>query len=191
MAKRKIVSVPRSPLADAAPLQHAAAKQEVPAPLAKIILRGRGEDEAFLAAVKTALAPNVPTTPNSTTKVDKDSRLLWLGPDEWLLWTADGKRQKTIDALQKAVEGQHAAVVDVSDYYTVIRLSGKGAADILSHGCPLDLRDNAFPVGSCAQSHFRNAGILLYRHEDGYDVQIRWSFAQYLWDYFAEVGKLL
>lgn len=205
-SKKKIVSLARAPLGDVAPLQHGTVRQDTPPPLGKIILRGDSGNDKWLGAMAELLPAGLPTAPNSSAAVDDDTRLLWLGPDEWLLWTAEGKRAAMREGLQAAAQGHHAAVVDVSDYYTIIRLSNIGDSGggggnnhsdnggvnaLLAHGCPLDLREKHFPVGSCAQSHFRNANILLYRREDGYDVQIRWSFAQYLWDYFAQVGELL
>lgn len=152
----------------------------------KIILRGDGDDAQFTAAVKDALSLTLPVQPNTVASSEKE-KLLWLGPDEWLLWTPMQLRQKRLDALQKAFAAQHAAAVDVSDYYTIIRLSGAVSDDIIAHGCPLDLR--AFRRGTCAQSRFCNAAFLLSKHDETptYDVQVRWSFADYLWNYFTEL----
>jgi sarcosine oxidase subunit gamma len=55
---------------------------------------------------------------------------------------------------------------------------------VLSRGCPLDLDSAIFPVGTCAQSHFFKAGVILNRTgEESFDVVIRRSFA----DYFCRV----
>jgi len=177
-----------SPLAAVAPIEGGRFQQCEKAHTGKIILRGAGDDADFLAAAEKVLAAPLPQTPNTTVIIAKDDdgaanedeKLLWLGPNEWMLWTR-------LQALREAFGGLFAAAVDVSDYYTVIRLSGELATDVLRHGCPLDLRETAFKTGTCAQSRFRNAPILLYKVADApiYDVQVRWSFAHYLWHYFA------
>lgn len=187
---RTIVAVTRSPLGERAEIKSAHYQQQEIAPLAKIIIRGQGGDET--GAVREVLGAEPPQTPNTVVRVGQSGQLLWLGPEEWLLWQASEQREKTLNALQSGFAGIHAAAVDVSDYYTIIRVSGSAVNAVLAHGCPLDLRERAFPVGQCAQSHYRQAAILLYRTgTDSYDAQIRWSFAEYVWDYFATVAKTI
>ena len=186
MAKKNTV-VPRSPLTGCEAISRDDYQQVEVFPLGKIILRGKSGDSGFTTAIKNTLKCELPLTPNTTT-CNGNTRLLWLGPEEWLLWVKSQAVKKQLVLLQKALSGQHAAVINVSDYYTIIRLGGEKAAQVLAHGCPLDMRDKRFGVGGCAQSHYRNAAILLYRTDDGYDVQVRWSFAQYLWHYFSQVS---
>ncbi|MCH9705688.1 MAG: sarcosine oxidase subunit gamma [Proteobacteria bacterium] len=191
MAK-KIVAVARSPLAAHSAINTETYRQQEIAPLTKIIIRGKSDDSAFMQAIKSVLDAELPLTPNSTVELKdpkKQARILWLGPEEWLLWTSADKHGSTLDALQTATREHHAAIIDVSDYYTIIRISGSNAKGALMQGCPLDLRERAFSEGNCAQSHYRNTGILLYCGKDYYDVQVRWSFANYLWEYFATVGE--
>lgn len=189
--KKTMVAVARTPLAGCtAPKRAGLQLEELPA-CGKLILRGKGDDPAFCKTVEATLHTPLPHAPNTTTTAGKDGLLLWLGPEEWLLWTPLEKLQRTHNALHKALAAQHAAVVEVSDYYTLLRIGGKQARQVLAHGCPLDLREAHFGSGACAQSHFRNAPILLHNRGKDYAVQVRWSFAPYLWAYFNEVGDLL
>ena len=189
MAKKN-VAVARTPLADSGTLELPGYRQAEAPPCAKIIIRGDSGDEAFISAIQKATAATLPVQPN-TTAAQQENLLLWLGPDEWMLQAPDKKRAKTIQSLQKAVAGQHAAIIDISDYHTIIRLSGEKAPAVLSHGCPLDLRPAIFPVNQCAQSRFRNAAILLHKtdEEPAFNVLIRRSFADYLWRYLSTVAK--
>ena len=116
--------------------------------------------------------------------------ILWLGPSEWLIWTT--AREDVLSALDGGLAGIHSAVADVSDYYAILRLSGDLAREVLAHGCPLDLDASVFGSGSCAQSRFRAAAILLHCADDAptYDVQVRWSYAEYLRRYLSEVASL-
>ena len=97
-----------------------------------------------------------------------------------------------MSALDDGLSGSHSALTDVSDYYAILRLSGDLAREVLAHGCPLDLDESAFGAGSCAQTRFRAAAVLLHCADSAptFEVQMRWSYAEYLRRYFAEAAEL-
>lgn len=156
----------------------------------KLDLRGDPRDPAFTASVKASLGIDLPLEPN-TTCVDDGYTTFWLGPDEWLIHTAADQQGAAADALQTALAGQHFALTDVSDYYLVLRMSGARAREVLSKGTPFDVHPNVFAVGACAQTCFGHAAILLHCVDDTptFDIQVRWSFAEYLWSYFLDGAK--
>lgn len=158
--------------------------------LGKLTLRGRIEDPAFAAAVESVVGARLPVTPNTSTFAGT-SILTWVGPDEWLIFTADGAEQKMLIALRQALAGMHAAVVDVSDYYTVIRVAGERARDVLAKGCPLDLHPSVFKTGNCAGSLYNKATIRLLQMDDAptYDIMVRWTFADYLWKHLVKAAE--
>lgn len=182
----KLSAVAHSPLDGVAVVTAADYRQQEAAFQTKLILRGHADDTAFADAVKKTLAATLPTA-GRTTKTANRETLLWLGPNEWLLWTSAQKQAARLTALQTAFAELHAAVVDVSDYYTIFRLEGGRVPDILAHGCPLDI--SGLRTGDCTQSRFRNAPILLHQTDNkpSYRLQVRWSFADYLWHYLAEL----
>lgn len=149
--------------------------------LGKVSLRGDAGNEAFMKAVSGVLDRAPPTEPN-TVAGGGDYTVFWLGPDEWQVHCAEDDRQNLLNELQAALEGQHSAVVDVSDYYVVMRLSGPRTLEVLSKSTPLDLHPRAFPAGDCAQTRFGHATVLLHMvAHDTVDLQVRWSFAEYVW----------
>ena len=174
MARGKPAAVAHSPLEGMAATSY---MREIKG-RAKIILRGKCDDEKFMAAVKNALGLLLPIMVNKTTR-NKNYSVLCTGPDEWMVWADNDER--VLSLLQDAVKDTFAALVDVSDYYIIIRINGDNAKRILSAGCPLDLQKN----DECAQSRYANAAILLCRVGNNFDVQVRWSFAAYLWRYFT------
>jgi len=154
--------------------------------LGKINLRGNGADETFTAAVRGVVDCAPPSEPN-TVASGGGNTVFWLGPDEWLVHCAEDRRPALVDGLTAALRGQHSAVVDVSDYYVVMRLSGTRTREVLSKGTPLDLHPRAFPTGTCAQTRFGHATVLLHKLEqDVVDLQVRWSFAEYVWSYVVD-----
>jgi len=153
----------------------------------KVNLRGNADDPAFSAAVATVLGVQPPLEPN-TVASHGAYKAFWLGPDEWLVHTPEDGEETLIGALHVALGELHTAVTDVSDYYVVIQMRGGKSAEVLGRACPLDLHPRAFAEGGCAQTVFAHATILLHQVEGGFDIQVRWTYAQYLWNYFAEAA---
>lgn len=149
-------------------------------------LRGAPDNAQFTAAAETALGIALPVAPNTSAQAGGRT-ILWLGPNEWQIRAADSLRAKTWKALQevRTAAEENAALVDISDYYTVIRIEGGGAREALAAGCPLDLHPSQFAVGQCAQSRYGRAAVLIFQCGDApvFDIQVRWSFADYVWEY--------
>lgn len=158
--------------------------------LGKLTLRGNAEDASFSAVVESVVGGKLPVVPNTSTFAGT-SILTWVGPNEWLIFTADGAEQKMLAALREALAGVHAAVVDVSDYYTVIRVSGARSRDVMAKGCPLDLHPGVFGAGNCAGSLYNKAAIRLLQMDDTptFDVMVRWSYAEYLWKHLVKAAE--
>lgn len=155
----------------------------------KVNLRGDPGHEAFAAAVRGVLDCALPVTPN-TVASGGDCTVFWLGSDEWQIHCAGDARHDLIHGLRTALEGLHSAVVDVSDYYVVMRLSGTRTLEVLSKGTPLDVHPRAFATGACAQTRFGHATVLLHKVAgDIVDLQVRWSFAEYVWSYIVDSAR--
>jgi sarcosine oxidase subunit gamma len=149
-------------------------------------LRGNAGSEEFMAAVEQVLGVGLPLEACTAARGD-DVAVLWLGPDEWWVITPDDG-PGTAAGLAEALEGQPAAVTDVSESRTCIRVSGPRVRDLLAKGSPLDLHPRAFPAGGCAQGHLAKTLITLDMHagdEDPggpvFDLSVLNSFAEYLW----------
>ena len=147
----------------------------------RLLLRGQ-PDDAFLGVVVGIAGIAPPVAPN-TAAISDAVTILWLGPDEWLVETA----ALPLGPFTAALAGSHAAVLDVSDAYTVIRLVGVRTPDVLSSGCSLDLHPRAFP--GVARTLLGKADVLLHRighaAEPTFDVYVARSYADYLWRWLA------
>ncbi len=176
-----------SPLSHSKPLEGLISLHER-GELGKLSVRGEGE--RFLAVVQNTLGLSLPTEPNTTVQRGH-TVVFWLGPDEWLLHLPLEQTEDRATTLRIALAGQHATVVEVSDQSTVLRLSGEYARTVLAKGCPLDLHPRTFRPGFCAQTRFLNAAVLISRVGEisSYDIQVRRSFAEYLWDALTEAAR--
>lgn len=164
---------------------------------AKINLRGGGP--AFAAAVASVLGAE-PPTPGGIVGAGPWT-LAGLGPDEWLALGDDSARLDVIGALRSALDGQHAAVVDVSDNYTTIVVGGPAAADALAGACPADLHPRAFAGGSqVVQTYFASVDVILYQTVAGktadadlgsrsFQLILRRSFADHVWRWLVDAGQ--
>ncbi len=150
--------------------------------LAVVNLRGNPDDPAFTAAVQRALGVAPPRAAGTTAQGDA-LRIVWAGPDDWFVIGPKGYADALANSLRAHLEGQHAAVTDVSSGYTVLHLSGPSLRDTLAQGCPLDLHPRAFHVDQCAGSHFFKASVWLWQVNDDpvFELLVRRSFMDYVW----------
>ena len=152
--------------------------------LQKIIVRV--QDKNALATVAKAFSCKLPH--NNKTVDAKDGTLLWMGPDELLFRSRESAALpcERVVLLEELLRETFAAVVDVSDYYVVVRVAGVRAKKVLQKNCPLDFHESIFKRGDCAQSLYGKAPVLVNRAtEDGFDLQVRVSLASYLWSLLA------
>lgn len=133
------------------------------------------------ADVADLLGAAVPTTPNTWVATTR-GRIVWLGPDEWLVRSDD----HTPHELAELLRGVGAAAVDVSAQRTELRLGGPLVRELLALGCSLDLHPSAFPPGSCAQTTVGQVGVVLLATDDAFHVLVRPSFAGHLADWLLD-----
>jgi sarcosine oxidase subunit gamma len=111
---------------------------------------------------------------------------LWLGPDEWLVIDTAGK-DPVVDC--EKVKALHSAV-DISHRNVAILVSGPGAEDVLSAGCPRDLSLAAFPVDAAARTVLGKIEIVLLRTAtDAFRVECWRSFSDYAFTFLAEAAR--
>jgi sarcosine oxidase subunit gamma len=156
----------------------------------QISLRGNAGDRAFAEAVSRVLSQAVPTTPNRAVSAG-DLTVFWLAPDEWLVVGAPAREKDLAMALQQALAGQHAAVVDVSEARTVIVVAGRNARELLQKGTPLDLHPRQFQPGHCAQTALSKANAILHQRDASprYEIYVLNSFADYLWNWLERAAE--
>lgn len=151
-------------------------------------LRGDSADDGFASGVKTALGVAPPVTPNTVESAGPHA-IIWLGPDEWLVVTEVGT-ESPLAALETALSGTFATLVDLSDNYACITISGENARRVLQKGWTVDLHPRAFAPGQCAQSALAHAQVVLHQTDEtpSYALYVRPSFARYTWDWLVDAS---
>ena len=90
------------------------------------------------------------STSNSST------RILWLGPNNWLVFSS------VLDLIKKEKAQFNEvdfAITDISHSRTIIELEGSLVNEVLKKGCPLDL--NSLKDGDCANSVYNEVNVTI------------------------------
>lgn len=113
---------------------------------------------------------------------------LWLGPDEWLILAEEEAAESLLPALGAAFAATPFSLVEVSARQIAFSLSGLGAGQVLSEGCPIDLSDAAFGPGSCTRTVFGKVEVVLWRPgpEPTWHIEVWRSFAPHLQAHLRE-----
>jgi sarcosine oxidase subunit gamma len=162
-----------------------------------INIRGDAGDATFVAAVEKAVKSAPPHTPNTVAGKPAGARVMWLGPDEWLVITKPESAARTVQALTKAlkVDGLHASVTDSTHARTCIEISGPRAREVLMKGCSLDLHPSQFGPGQCAQTMVSKVGVMLMQTAatrsgaPTFELYALRSFSTYLWTWLEDASQ--
>ncbi|WP_127355845.1 sarcosine oxidase subunit gamma [Actinacidiphila soli] len=135
---------------------------------------------------RSRLGVDLPTVPNTWVSTDA-GRVVWLGPDEWLLTSTTEAPEELEARVRTAVLPMGGSAADVSAQRIGLRLTGAHARDVLAKGCSIDVHPRAFCRGSSVQTTLGLAGVvLLALAGDDYLVLVRSSFAAYLADWLLD-----
>ena len=153
-------------------------------------LRGALSDPAFCVVAERVLGAALPSV-NNTFLETSDHTILWCGPEEWLILTAQQHSAAVESSLREALTGVFSSLTDVSGGNTLLEIRGTAAIDLLRKGCPLDLHPSVFSVGQCAQTILGKAAITLIndanpigigqgQSQQVFRLIVRRSFSDYL-----------
>ena len=179
-----------SPLSSKIAVDSKAVKLESVFFVGKINLRIKEEDSESRKIVSEFLRYNLPNF-SGEVQGNNETRTAWLGPNEFLIHCLDAEKFNIINKIRDILGNGFYSVTDVSDYYITIRLSGEKSIEVLSKGCPLNFKQYLNIKDSCAQSYISKASVFIDRLADDqiFDISVRWSFAEYLWDWLEDASK--
>jgi sarcosine oxidase subunit gamma len=147
--------------------------------LATVMAR-KGVDAAALAA---RLGVTPPTGPR--TAQEDGVMLIGTGPGVWLA-IAEDRRAGWADRLRETLAGI-ASISDQTAGYTVLRMSGSGAQELLQRGAFIDLDPTAFGPGAAASTVIGHIGVILWKVDDAptFDIALFRSFTRSFRDWIA------
>ena len=131
---------------------------------------------------------DLPVALSSTTGqcAGQDPTALCIGPGDWLLISETRSPASIIEPLQRAVATELCSVFDLSHGLAAFRLSGPGAAWLLSKLSGLDFLAASATGEHCARTKMQHLAVVVHYHEpDGnqvFDLLFDRSVARYFWE---------
>ena len=159
-------------------------KISVVEPILKINLRGKNRD--FVTKIGKELSIIPPTDPN-TSSGNKDLNLLWLSPDEWLVYSNDKTNLETINSLEDKLfneisKAKLGSVTNVTDHWMMINLKGAKVFNMLSAGCPFNFNEFKNSKGAVAQTLLNHIDVIIHNKDiNNLNLFVRRSFSNHLW----------
>ncbi len=95
---------------------------------------------------------------------NKDSRVLWFGPKNWLFVS---NKKDLLKKIQNHFDQKEFAVTDLSHSRTIIEIEGKNSKELLKKGCPFNF--NEIKKDVCINSLFNGITITIDMLNDNPD----------------------
>ena len=158
----------------------------------KINLRLDPNDKDCVSSCSKILGTMLPTKANTYSTNAINEKVIWLGPNEWLIVSDN---DDAFLNLLNEIGDLEASLTDVSENRTIIRISGRYVNVLLSKFLVLDLEKNLSTNSSCAQTLFVKVPVLLVRnHHEGtpeIDIFTNRSHANYIFKLIVDGTKNL
>ena len=164
-------------------------------PIIKINLRSnKREFSTKIGKILSILPPNESNTSSGNEKFN----LLWLSPDEWLIYSNEKKmtlkdqlnlEENLFNEISKLNQG---AVTNVSDHWIMINLKGNKIYDLLSKSCPYNFNVFKKKNGSVAQTIINHIDVILHNKEnDNLNIFVRRSFSEDFWRWLNDSARFI
>ena len=99
---------------------------------------------------------------------NKDTRILWNGPRNWVLISL---KKELIKEILKIFNDKDFAITDLSHSRAIIELEGAQAKEVLKKGCPFNF--NELNKGNCLNSTFNSISITVdVLHDNPYKIRV-------------------
>jgi sarcosine oxidase subunit gamma len=160
----------------------------------QLAIRGELSEKKFALIVKKVIGIALPQNPCTASTNSKGDRILWMGPDEWLIILQGADKLHLKYELGNSLKNTFSAVIDVSNSRSILRITGAKSRETLMKGCSIDLHPRSFKVNSVVNTWLAQARIALHKisesnYSESYDIYVHRSFADYLWMWLQDAVK--
>ena len=162
-------------------------------PIRKLIIRGKSRE--FISAVGRAINILLPTEAN-TSSSNGEITTIWLSPDEWLIFsnTIDDKDFNQIEEklIQNICKTKLGAVIDVTDQFVMINLSGNKIFDLFQTGSPFNFNEFRNKKGATTQTLLAKIDVIIQnKDQNNANLFVRRSFSRHLFSWMSDSASRL
>ena len=163
-------------------------------PIIKLNLRGKNRD--FITKVGKVLSIIPPTDPNTSSGND-NLNILWLSPDEWMIYSNDkivlndsnNLKDNLFNEISKVKLG---SVTNVTDHWIVINIKGDKVYELLSAGCPFNFNNFKNAKGATTQTLLNQVDVIIHnKNINDLNLFVRRSFSNHLWSWINDSASRL
>jgi len=160
----------------------------------KINLRGKKRE--FLTNIGKILSIIPPVEPNTSSQ-NKDLNLLWLSPDEWMLYSNNLIEKSINDKIETELINSisklnYGSVTNVTDQWVMINLKGDNIYELLSSACPFDFTIFKSKNGCVIQSIVNHIDVIIHnKNNNDLNLFVRRSFSNHLWLWLNDTSRFI
>ena len=158
-------------------------------PIIKLNLRGKNRD--FITKVGKVLSI-IPPTDSKTSSGNEKLNILWLSPDEWMVYSNDKINLNDSNTLEDKLFNEISkvklgSVTNVTDHWIMINLKGDKVFELLSAGCPFNFNSFKNSKGAVTQTILNHIDVIIHnKNINDLNLFVRRSFSNHLWSWIND-----
>ena len=160
-------------------------------PTMKINLRSKKKD--ILTKIAKSLSIIPPTEANTSSSSDI-LNILWLSPDEWLIYSNNNDyNYKVEDNLYNEISKlNYGSIANVSDHWVMINMKGDKVYELLSSSCHYNFDKFKVTKGYVVQTLLNHIDVIIHnKDENNLNLFVRRSFSNHLWSWLNDSIKFI
>ena len=169
-------------------------KFSVVEPVIKFNLRGKNRH--FITKIGKTLSIIPPTDPN-TSSGNENLNILWLSPDELMVYSNDKVNLNDGNALEDNLFNEISkvkigSVTNVTDHWIMINIKGDKVFELLSSGSPFNFNNFKNTKGAVTQTLLNHIDVIIHnKNINDLNLFVRRSFSEYLWSWINDCTSKL
>ena len=158
----------------------------------KIKINIRGKNKEFFTKVGKILSIILPSESN-TSSSNENYDVLWLSPDEWMIYFDENKNSNIFDQLYKDISSLNfGSITDISSQLIWINIKGENIFELLSSGSPFNFEKFKNNVGSSTQTIVNHIDVILHhKSKNSVNLFVRRSFSEHLYEWLVDSSNFV
>ena len=158
----------------------------------KIKINIRGKNKEFFTKVGKILSIILPSESN-TSSSNENYAVLWLSPDEWMIYFDENKNSNIFDQLYKDISSLNfGSITDISSQLICINIKGENTFELLSSGSPFNFEKFKNNVGSSTQTIVNHIDVILHhKSKNNVNLFVRRSFSEHLYEWLVDSSNFV